>query len=80
MPRPGSKIKQIPLPASDAFIRKIGIGIRKVGFANRSEFIRDAVAEKLRRRGVRIPPELVQTAWILKQRAVRALAARKVRR
>lgn len=46
----------VNFPASDQFIAGLDEAIRKVGYSNRSEFIRDAVEEKLRELGFQLPP------------------------
>jgi hypothetical protein len=54
----GSGQKLIPVPASERFIRELNEGFRKAGYSNRSQFIRDAMVEKLSRMGIEIPREL----------------------
>jgi hypothetical protein len=53
---PGQKL--IPVPASDQFILRLKTGIKKAGFTNRSQFIRDAVVEKLERHGIKVPASM----------------------
>jgi hypothetical protein len=53
---PGQKL--IPVPASEKFIRELNHGFRRAGYTNRSQFIRDAIVEKLERLGLKIPREL----------------------
>jgi Arc/MetJ-type ribon-helix-helix transcriptional regulator len=50
----------VPVPASDQFIAQLAAGVRKTGYSNRSQFIRDAILEKLRRMGVAVSMELGQ--------------------
>src|ERR1700753_3364249 len=54
----GAAQKLIPVPASDDFIKKLMYGFANAGFSSRSQFIRDAIVEKLTRMGIPIPPEL----------------------
>lgn len=55
---PGQKL--LPIPARVEFIRQVDAGIVKAGYTNRSQFIRDAIVEKLERASVRISRELSQ--------------------
>jgi hypothetical protein len=50
---PGQKL--IPIPVSDAFVQELDNGLNKIGFSNRSQFIRDAILEKLERAGRSVP-------------------------
>jgi hypothetical protein len=58
----GSGRKLIPVPASEQFIRELHHALRKAGFSNRSQFIRDAIVEKLGRLGLVIRPGLAVPA------------------
>ena len=53
---PGQKL--IPIPASAGFIKELNAGFKKAGYDNRSQFIRDAILEKLARKGIKIPESL----------------------
>lgn len=50
--------KLIPVPASDDFIEELNKGFKLAGYSNRSQFIRDAIIEKLKGLGVKVPPAL----------------------
>ena len=54
--RPGQKL--IPFPASEKFIHELNQGFRRTGYSNRSQFIRDAIIEKLNRMGIETAPQL----------------------
>lgn len=54
----GTGQKLIPIPANERFIRELNDGFRKAGYSNRSQFIRDAIVEKLSRMGIEIPREI----------------------
>lgn len=51
--------KLINLPASEEFIAAVDAALPAIGYGNRSEFIRDAIAEKLAREGHPVRPESV---------------------
>ena len=53
----GTGQKLIPIPANEKFIKELNDGFRKAGYSNRSQFIRDAIVEKLSRMGIEIPRE-----------------------
>lgn len=53
---PGQKL--IPVPAKEQFIQRLNAGVRKAGYSNRSQFIRDAIVEKLQNHGVKLPGNL----------------------
>ena len=53
----GSGQKLIPVPANEKFIRELNDGFRQAGYSNRSQFIRDAIVEKLGRMGIEVTPE-----------------------
>jgi Arc/MetJ-type ribon-helix-helix transcriptional regulator len=50
--------KLLTVPASTDFINDIDKNLKRVGYANRSQFIRDAIVEKMARAGVELPKEL----------------------
>lgn len=52
--------KLVPIPASEEFIDQLNAGVEKTGYRNRSQFIRDAIIEKLHRMGYKISSELAQ--------------------
>jgi hypothetical protein len=53
---PGQKL--LPIAVDEKFIRELNAGLPKAGYRNRSQFIRDAIVEKLTRAGVSLPREL----------------------
>jgi hypothetical protein len=53
----GTGQKLIPVPANERFIRQLNQGVRTAGYSNRSQFIREAIVEKLSRLGIEINPE-----------------------
>jgi len=55
---PGQKL--IPVPAKEQFIQRLNSGVRRAGYANRSQFIRDAIVEKLQSHGVKLPGNLAE--------------------
>jgi hypothetical protein len=50
--------KLLTLPASEQFIRDIDSNLLVTGYSNRSQFIRDAIIEKLLLSGIKLPKEL----------------------
>ncbi len=50
--------KLINFPAKEAFISLVDEALPKIGYGDRSSFIRDAIADKLEREGVTLPREL----------------------
>jgi len=48
----------LTVPASGNFITELDKNLSAVGYSNRSQFIRDALIEKMARAGVEIPKEL----------------------
>lgn len=56
MRAPGQKL--ISVPMNEKFIEQIDAALHKVGYSDRSSFIRDAIVEKLHAGGVPIPVEL----------------------
>ena len=53
---PGQKL--ISVPMNEKFIEQIDAALHKVGYSDRSSFIRDAIVEKLHGGGIPIPVEL----------------------
>jgi hypothetical protein len=51
--------KLLPFTAKGQFITELDGALRKLKITNRSQFIRDAIKEKLCRLGIEIPDELV---------------------
>jgi Arc/MetJ-type ribon-helix-helix transcriptional regulator len=47
--------KLIPIPMKEDFIAQIDSAYARMGYSNRSEFIRSAILEKLERGGFRLP-------------------------
>jgi|GEM_PF-705321 len=56
MRAPGQKL--ISVPMNEKFIEQIDAALHKVGYSDRSSFIRDAIVEKLHAGGIPIPVEL----------------------
>jgi len=48
----------MPIPVDTKFLKELDSGMQRAGYKNRSQFVRDAVVEKLKRAGVTIPKEL----------------------
>jgi hypothetical protein len=55
---PGQKL--IPIPVSNDFLAAVDKAMEQLGYSNRSQFIRDAIAEKLVAAGRKIKPGLAQ--------------------
>jgi hypothetical protein len=53
---PGQKL--LPIAVDEKFLRELDSGLAQAGYRNRSQFIRDAIVEKLKRAGVSLPKEL----------------------
>jgi hypothetical protein len=53
---PGQKL--LPIAVDEKFLRELDAGLSQAGYRNRSQFIRDAIIEKLKRAGVALPKEL----------------------
>ena len=53
---PGQKL--MPIPVDEQFLRELDTGMGRAGYQNRSQFVRDAIVEKLKRSGVTIAKEL----------------------
>ena len=53
---PGQKL--LPIAVDENFLRELDAGLARAGYRNRSQFIRDAIIEKLMRVGVHLPKEL----------------------
>ena len=47
----------LTLPASEDFIDGMDRSLGAAGYSNRSQFIRDAIIEKLQRAGIKVPRE-----------------------
>jgi hypothetical protein len=54
--RPGHKLVTVPM--NEEFIREVNAGMKRLGYGNRADFIRDAIVEKLARAGIAIDPEV----------------------
>ena len=50
--------KLLPIAVDEKFIEELDAGLARAGYRNRSQFIRDAIIEKLKRAGVVMPKEL----------------------
>ncbi len=50
--------KLLPIAVDEKFLRELDAGLAQAGCRNRSQFIRDAIVEKLIRAGITIPKEL----------------------
>lgn len=48
----------MPVPVDEQFLKELHAGMGRAGYRNRSQFVRDAIVEKLKRAGVTIPREL----------------------
>jgi hypothetical protein len=48
----------MPIPVDTKFLKELDSGMQRAGYKNRSQFVRDAVVEKLKKAGVTIPREL----------------------
>jgi len=48
----------LPFTAKVGFVQELDAGLRKLNLSNRSQFIRDAIAEKLYRAGIPLKDEL----------------------
>jgi hypothetical protein len=53
---PGQKL--LPIAVDEKFLRELDAGLPGAGYQNRSQFIRDAIMEKLMRAGIALPKEL----------------------
>jgi hypothetical protein len=53
---PGQKL--LPIAVDEKFLRELDAGLRQAGYRNRSQFIRDAIVEKLLRANITLPKEL----------------------
>ena len=52
--------KLLPIPAKQEFIKELDAGVRATGYPNRSQFIRDAIVDKLDGMGITVSRELAQ--------------------
>ena len=50
--------KLLPIAVDEKFLRELDAGLAQAGYRNRSQFIRDAIVEKLTRAGIIMPKEL----------------------
>jgi Arc/MetJ-type ribon-helix-helix transcriptional regulator len=50
--------KLLPIAVDEKFLRELDAGLARAGYRNRSQFIRDAIVEKLTRAGIVVPREL----------------------
>jgi hypothetical protein len=48
----------LPFTAKRKFVAELDAGLQQINVSNRSQFIRDAILEKLEREGIRIPRNL----------------------
>lgn len=55
----GADQKMLMFPAKVAFIDGLDKSLPQCGYSNRSQFMRDAIAEKLRKNGINVPQEIV---------------------
>ena len=53
---PGQKL--LPIAVDEKFLRELDAGLGVAGYRNRSQFIRDAIVEKLLRANISLPREL----------------------
>jgi Arc/MetJ-type ribon-helix-helix transcriptional regulator len=50
--------KLLPIAVDEKFLRELDAGLARAGYRNRSQFVRDAIVEKLTRAGIAVPKEL----------------------
>jgi Arc/MetJ-type ribon-helix-helix transcriptional regulator len=50
--------KLLPIAVDEKFLRELDAGLARAGYRNRSQFVRDAIVEKLTRAGIALPKEL----------------------
>ena len=53
---PGQKL--LPIAVDEKFLRELDAGLGRTGYRNRSQFIRDAIIEKLLRANIALSPDL----------------------
>jgi hypothetical protein len=53
---PGQKL--MPIPVDEQFLKELDAGMARAGYRNRSQFVRDAIVEKLKRAGISLPADL----------------------
>jgi hypothetical protein len=53
---PGQKL--LPIAVDEKFLRELDAGLVSAGYRNRSQFIRDAIIEKLLRANISLPKDL----------------------
>ena len=78
---PGQKL--IPVPAKEQFINRLNSGVKRAGYSNRSQFIRDAIVEKLENHGVKLPGNLAEPparTWQRKSSKPKAPVGKKTRK
>ena len=54
----GKNQKLLTIPADVEFIAELDQNLRGIGYSNRSQFVRDAIREKLAREGITIKEEM----------------------
>lgn len=67
---PGQKL--LPIAVDETFLRELDAGMAQAGYRNRSQFIRDAIVEKLLRGGISLPMELALPPQRIKKGAAPA--------
>jgi Arc/MetJ-type ribon-helix-helix transcriptional regulator len=50
--------KLLPIAVDEKFLRELDAGLAHAGYRNRSQFVRDAIVEKLTRAGIAVSKEL----------------------
>jgi hypothetical protein len=50
--------KLLPIAVDEKFLQELDAGLAQAGYRNRSQFVRDAIIEKLTRAGIALPKEL----------------------
>ena len=53
---PGQKL--LTLPADEKFIAAVDVALRRCGYGNRSQFVREAIVEKLATLNVHVPRQI----------------------
>ena len=62
----------MPVPVDEQFLKELDAGMRHAGYHNRSQFVRDAIVEKLKRAGISMSSELAMPP----QRAGKSIPAK----
>lgn len=57
-PKPKRNQILVPVPMTPEFIQELGAALRRLGYSNRADFIRDAILEKLELEGEHIPASI----------------------